>query len=59
MTATPTLDSEEQHVLATEDAYVAAEVSRDEAMLRKLIDDRFVFNSSRGTTLQMQERAPR
>jgi hypothetical protein len=39
--------SEEQRVLATEDAYVAAEVGRDEAVLRKLVDDRFVHNSSR------------
>ena len=39
-----------QRVFATEDAYVAAEVSRDEAALRRMVDDRFVFNSSNGTT---------
>jgi hypothetical protein len=38
--------TEEQRVLATEDEYVAAEVSRDEAALRRLIDDRFVFGTA-------------
>ena len=42
--------SEEQRVLAVEDEYVAAEISRDEATLRRILDDRFVFNSNRGTT---------
>ena len=42
--------TEEQRVLAIEDEYVAAEVSRDEAALRRILDDRFVFNSNRGTT---------
>jgi ketosteroid isomerase-like protein len=42
--------SEEQRVLAVEDQYVAAEVSRDEATLRRIVDDRFVFNSNSGTT---------
>jgi ketosteroid isomerase-like protein len=42
--------SEEQRVLAAEDEYVAAEVSRDEEVLRRLVDDRFVFNTSDGTT---------
>lgn len=41
---------EERRVLAAEDEYVAAEVSRDEAALRRLVDDRFVFNSGNGTT---------
>jgi len=41
---------EERRVFAAEDEYVAAEVSRDEAALRRLVDDRFVFNSSNGTT---------
>lgn len=50
MTPTIALEAEEQRVLAAEDAYVAAEPSRDEAVLRKVADDRFVFNSSRGTT---------
>jgi ketosteroid isomerase-like protein len=37
---------EEWRVFAAEDEYVAAEVSRDEAALRRLVDDRFVFNST-------------
>ena len=41
---------EEWRVFAAEDEYVAAEVSRDEAALRRIVDDRFVFNSSNGTT---------
>jgi ketosteroid isomerase-like protein len=46
---------EEQRVLATEDEYVAAEVARDEAALRRLVDDRFVFNRSNGTTSGKEE----
>jgi len=42
--------AEQQRVLATEDEYVAAEVNRDEPALRRLIDDRFMYNSSKGTT---------
>jgi len=42
--------SEEQRVLAVEDEYVAAEINRDEASLRRILDDHFVFNSSDGTT---------
>ena len=42
---------EEKSVLAVEDEYVAAELNRDEAALRRLIDDRFVFNSIDGSTL--------
>lgn len=42
--------SEEQRVLAVEDAYVAAELNRDEDALRRLVDERFVFNSASGTT---------
>jgi ketosteroid isomerase-like protein len=41
---------EVQQVLAVEDEYIAAEVSRDEATLRRLVDDRFVLNSSNGRT---------
>ncbi len=48
-------DSEAQRVLETEDAYVAAELSRDEAALRRLVDDRFVFNSSGGETSGKEE----
>lgn len=42
--------SEEQQVLAVEDECVAAEVRRDEATLRRVVDDRFVLNSSNGKT---------
>ena len=34
--------AEERAVLADEDAYVAAEVQRDEAALRRLVDEHFV-----------------
>lgn len=47
--------TEEQRVLAAEDEYVAAEVHRDEATLRRLVDDRFVFNSSSGKTTGKEE----
>ena len=43
--------SEERRVLAVEDEYAAAEVNRDEEALRRLVDDRFVFNSNDGRTL--------
>ena len=42
--------TEEQRVLAVEDEYVAAEVSRDEATLRRLVDENFRYNSSDGST---------
>ena len=41
---------EGQRVLATEDEWVAAEIGRDEAVLRRVIDDRFVFNANSGKT---------
>ncbi len=41
---------EAQRVLAMEDAYVQAEIHSDEAALRRIVDDRFVFNASDGTT---------
>ena len=44
------LTAQEQSVLAIEDDYVRAEVSRDEGALRRLVDDRFVLNRSNGTT---------
>ncbi len=55
MTSPTTQHSEERHVLATEDEYVAAEVSRDEAALRRLVDDRFQYNTGRGTTTGKEE----
>jgi len=50
MPAKPIEQTEALRVLAVEDAYVAAELARDEAALRRLVDDRFAFNSSHGTT---------
>lgn len=40
----------EEQVLAAEDAYIAAEIARDEAKLNELVDDAFVHNLSDGTT---------
>ena len=42
--------TEEQRVLAVEDEYVSAELNRDEAALRRLVDDRFLLNSSNGSS---------
>jgi thiosulfate sulfurtransferase len=50
-----TSSAEEQQVLAAEDEYVAAEVSRDEATLGRLVDARFVLNSSNGSTSGKEE----
>jgi ketosteroid isomerase-like protein len=55
MTASGPQQAEEQRVLAAEDEYVAAEVARDEAALRRLVDDRFAFNSSKGTITGKEE----
>jgi ketosteroid isomerase-like protein len=55
MTSPTTQHSEEQRVLAAEDEYVAAEVSRDEAALRRLVDDRFQYNTARGATTDKEE----
>ena len=49
------LERERQLVLAAEDAYVAAEVNRDEAALRRLVDDKFVYNAADGTTSGREE----
>lgn len=40
-----------QAVLAVEDAYVAAELSRDELALRRIVDDQFALNRNDGTTV--------
>lgn len=53
--ARPVVGPEAQRVLDAEDAYVLAEVNRDEAALRRLVDDRFVFNSGNGTTTGKEE----
>ncbi len=49
------VQSEEQRVLSVEDEYVEAEVNRDEATLRRIVDDRFVYNRSDGTTSGKEE----
>lgn len=54
-TIAPVRQTDEQRVLATEDEYVAAELTRDEATLRRLVDDRFVYNSGKGTTSGKEE----
>jgi len=41
-------ETEEQAVIAVEDAWVGAEVAHDEATLRRVIDDRFLFNGNNG-----------
>lgn len=43
--------AEAQAVLAVEDAYVAAELSRDELALRRIVDDQFALNRNDGTTV--------
>lgn len=42
--------TEEEAVLAAEDDWIRAEVNRDEATLRRVIDDQFVFNANDGQT---------
>ena len=49
MDETPT-PTDTHDLLAAEDAYVAAEIASDGAALDELLDDRFVLNSSDGTT---------
>jgi len=41
---------EAQRVLAVEDEYVQAEIDSDEAAIRRIVDDRFVFNGNDGAT---------
>ena len=55
MTTTASQHTEEQSVLTAEDEYIAAEVTRNEAALRQLIDDRFAFNSNKGTITGKEE----
>lgn len=54
-TGIATSGAEERRVLAVEDEYVKAEVGRDEITLRRLVDDRFVLNSSDGSTSGKEE----
>jgi hypothetical protein len=51
----PRIHAEEARVLAIEDEYVAAEVSGDEATLRRIVDEQFRFNSGRGITTGKEE----
>lgn len=46
---------EEQQVIAAEDEWVRAEIERDEATLRRVLDERFTFNRSNGTTTGKEE----
>ena len=55
MTSSSAQQAEEMRVLATEDEYVAAELGRNEVALRRLVDDRFQFNTSRGITTGKEE----
>ena len=47
VSAAPAL-TDEQQVIATETAWVQAEVQRDAAVLERVLDDRFLVNSSTG-----------
>jgi len=49
------LTAEELRVLALEDEYVPAEVNRDEAALRRILDDRFQYNRGDGTVVGKEE----
>lgn len=42
--------TEEKAVLAADDDWVRAEIAHDEATLRRVLDDQFVFNSNAGHT---------
>jgi len=50
ITPDASLSSDERAVIAVEDDWVHAEVSHDEATLRRVIDDQFVFNQNSGQT---------
>lgn len=52
--ADSSLTEVERQVLAVEDEYVPAEVNRDEAELRRLLDDRFGYNRPDGTVLDKE-----
>lgn len=46
----PDSSDEVERLIAVEDEYVAAEITRDEEALRRIVDDRFVLNSNDGKT---------
>lgn len=48
VTSDAVLTPDEQAVMAVEDDWIRAEVARDEATLRRVLDDRFVFNQNNG-----------
>lgn len=48
VTPETSLSSDELAVIAVEDDWVRAEVDQDEATLRRVIDDQFVFNGNDG-----------
>jgi ketosteroid isomerase-like protein len=54
-TTSPASMSAQQQVIAVEDAWVNAEIRRDEAALRRVLDDRFTFNHGNGTTTGKEE----
>ena len=45
----------QQQVLAAEDEWVDAEIRRDEATLRRVLDERFTLNHGNGTTTGKEE----
>jgi uncharacterized protein (TIGR02246 family) len=45
-----TNSSDEAAIYQVEDDWIKAEITRDEAILRRVIDDQFVFNSNSGKT---------
>lgn len=45
---------DEHQVAAVDDACVVAEVAYDEAAMRRMIDERFVFNEADGTTVDKE-----
>jgi hypothetical protein len=45
----------QQQVLAVEDEWVDAEIRRDEATLRRVLDERFTLNHGNGTTTGKEE----
>lgn len=40
-----------KQILAAEDSYVKGEITRNEKLLNSMVDERFIFNLSNGTTM--------
>ena len=53
--ADPASTTAQQQVLAVEDEWVDAEIRRDEATLRRVLDERFTLNHGNGTTTGKEE----